>query len=393
MISAQREPLYESERLLTAIDYPVLTYFLRGDPLKPLIVFIPGAHHNGRIAYGGHQGSKPSDFLGHWLQRANYSFLAVSYPLESDPMVMPPTRADFTVRDWGAQAVDATKQTIEQEGLSNDVILLFWSMAGKILQPFALGANSRGLNVKLAISLAATPALRGLREALPRMTPTATGYADNSMFAEYFYAQLHEQNDINGGRHIISDETYLREYMGNTPVAMGAWGLRWSKEERKLVEDQDVGFEVAEETALGRLPFLGAIIGDSALDFRHSIADKATWGLYMTYQLMGVVGNSITATACESTSEQAAAVACLSAEQRALMAAREKVIWLRKNPEKLERIKKAIHDYPEKMCAVVRGNHHFFLGEKGAKQTTELILSLQTLVNEFQRDLSAVLAA
>jgi hypothetical protein len=45
------------------------------------------------------------------------------------------------------------------------------------------------------------------------------------------------------------------------------------------------------------------------------------------------------------------------------------------------------------MCAVVKGNHHFFVGETGAKQTAELILSFQTLVNEFQRELSAVFVA
>src|SRR3979411_840362 len=55
-------------------------YFRRGlAPNAPLVVFLPGAAHVGRVAYG-HNGARPEDFLDFWLAQVGYGLLALSYP-------------------------------------------------------------------------------------------------------------------------------------------------------------------------------------------------------------------------------------------------------------------------------------------------------------------------
>ena len=62
------QQLYEDEQSVELAGFPAVTYFRAGDAAKPLIVFVPGAHHAARIAYGGHKGGRSEDFLAHWLK-------------------------------------------------------------------------------------------------------------------------------------------------------------------------------------------------------------------------------------------------------------------------------------------------------------------------------------
>jgi hypothetical protein len=51
---------------------------------------------------------------------------------------------------------------IRNYGLAKEVVLVVWSMGGRLLEPFSMRAASLGIQVKLAISLAATPGIFGL---------------------------------------------------------------------------------------------------------------------------------------------------------------------------------------------------------------------------------------
>lgn len=370
--------LYEGETLSTIHNAPCITYFQRGDPSRPLAVFIPGAAHLARVFYGGHAGHDPADFVAHWFPRlGGYNFLAVSYPLETDPATMsvpasangsatcprPRPRPDMTVREWGAQAVEATRRTIQQQGLkTNNVILLVWSMGGKILQPYVLAARqqaSPSINIQFAVSLVATPAIRGVREK-PALKPSPAGYATAAgLSVKYFLVQLHEQNAINGGKAIIPDDVYQREYLGNFPVGMGCYGVRWSVKQRTFVEDPNMGYEVADEMSYSELPFLCSISCHSPADLRHSIADKYTWGFMLTYKLFGGLS-------------PAARVA------------------LHKDSETGRKVIQLFHSAPERFSAAVEGGHHFFIGERGAKVTAELVLEFEKRLAEFQNDLAAI---
>jgi hypothetical protein len=261
-------------------------------------------------------------------------------------------------------------------------------MAGKILQPYTVEARNLGLDVTFAVSLVATPAIRGLRERIPNITSSVNGYASSPASNRYFLAQLNEQNSINGGREIIPDETYVREYMGSFPIGIGAYGLRWMKEEGKLIEDKNFGFEAADEFNMADFPFLGAINGDSPLDFRHSVADKATWSFLMTYQLIGAVNKLMTP---KPSPDQISATADGPAEELRRIAASKQRVWMANNPDKTIRIMNVIHQTTAKLCRVVHGNHHFFIGELGAQETVELIMDLQKQVEEFKAKVLSIL--
>lgn len=385
-----RQNLYPGEELSVINDAPCITYFRRGaggggddDPsTRPLVVLIPGAAHLARVFYGGHEGHDECDFLAHWLttRPQNYHFLAVSYPIDTSPdtSVMPTTDPGMTVSQWGEQAVEATKRTIRRQNLGGTVILVFWSMGGKILQPFCLAAQAQNIVISFAVPLVATPAVRGIRDR-PVLTPSpTTGYATPAagLSESYFVMQLHEQNALHGDRIIIPDEIYRREYLGGFPVGLGCYGVRWSgksqrrQEEEKgrhsFVDDPDIGYEVADRFPLGKLPLMCPISCSSPVDLRHSVADKYTWGFLLTYKLLGGI----------SPSKKLALQRTDTEDQK----------------EKGKRLTRFIHAAPETLSATVEGGHHFFIGVDGARRTAELIKDFETRVTEFQRDLEELLA-
>lgn len=414
--------LYSGEALSSSNGAPTLTYFQRGYPHRPLCVLIPGAAHLARVFYGGHRGHDSKDFLAHWLvgstlnpsiRESNpesssdfgpsgYNVLAISYPLESSPAIMPPTRPDFTVREWGEQAAEVTERVMMQERLSRDagIILLVWSMAGKVIAPFTSAARERGLDVRFVVSLAATPALRGLKRKPPPPTFSNAGYVHGGYVSnEYFLKQLHEQRVINSGdsdrdrfinplrdencravskdnanvgNFIVPDDVFIREYTGNFPVGLAAWGWRWSPEEQapdvatgkkkgKLVDDPNAGFEVTDETMIEDLPPMCALYGDSPADLRHSAGDKSMWAFLIIQNLLGRI--------------RAKELRSLTHDQ-----------------ERGKKVMRLIREAPERLSAEVEGGHHFFLGRKGAKRSAEWIVEFEKRVEQLKTQMSLGLA-
>ncbi|KAI1616724.1 hypothetical protein EDD37DRAFT_617691 [Exophiala viscosa] len=360
MTASHSNGLYEGEALTTASDAPAIMYFKRGNPSKPLAIFIPGAAHLARVSYGGHTGYDPKDFIAHWLPEHGYNFLAISYPLETEPSLMPTTRPEFTVREWGAQAVEITRQIIDRENLTNNVILLVWSMGGKIIQPYVLAARELSIDVNFVVPIVATPAIRGVREK-PPLTPSEAGYATGlGLTDRYFLIQLQEQRAINGGKPIIPEEVYLREYMGNFPIGVGCYGVKWSHQEQAFVVDANTGYEVADEMALAELPFVCSISCDSPADLRHSVADKYTWGFMLTFKLFGGIKPSVRAA-------------------------------LHRNAEEGREVIRLIHSAPEILSATVEGGHDCFIGERGAKRTAELVVEFEKRLVNFKQEFAAAL--
>ena len=87
-----------------------LDQFIPGDPQRPLVVFIPGAHNTARIAMGAMKagGIRISLPTG-WLSQG-YNFLGISYPIATKNPVMEDAFPDYNARDWGRQAADLAKQ-------------------------------------------------------------------------------------------------------------------------------------------------------------------------------------------------------------------------------------------------------------------------------------------
>lgn len=322
-------------------------------------MFIPGAAHLARVAYGGHDGHRPWDFLSYWLNHAGHDFLGISYPLETTPPIVEPSFPSFSIPQWGQTAAEMTQRVARENRLGCDVILLGWSMGGKVLKPFMRSAVQLGLEVKLFISLAATPGgITGLRAYPAQVRPSETGYAQTPGMVQSFVRQLHDQESLNDSTTIIDPDTYSREYLGNTPVRLTTWGLTYESRDGFISDEWEGIRDGGPQTEDYQIyPWIGIIHPTSTSDFRHTLADPAVWGMALTNKLV----SGIPFGRFSSDSEG----------------------W--------DRLKELINSAPGQMTKSVEGGHLFFVGAKGAKKTTDAILALVDRQMALQSTLSALL--
>ncbi|GAM43370.1 thioesterase domain protein [Talaromyces pinophilus] len=353
--------LYAGEQLDEAAGFPTLYNYLPAGPQKPLVVFIPGAEHNARVAYGGHEGYQQKDFLAHWLNSHGHGLLAISYPIESEPEIMPATAPHFRIRDWGKQAAEVTHRIIEKHGLSKQVVLVAWSMGGRIVIPYCAHAHSLGIEVALFVSFAATPGIHGAKAPPPGASSTAAGYATAKGFYKMFARQVQDQNEQwNNGRIIVPEEIYLREYTGYTPVSLRGWNYRYDTESRHFVEDCWTSTEDAIVHEAEHCPMIATAGGTSPLDARHVITDQATWSFVLTRKLMHDI------------------------ESHDVAKIVEKGNW--------NKLIEMVHSLPSQISYSIPGNHFFFVGEPGARKSAEVIVDHLEKVNKFKREFEALLS-
>jgi hypothetical protein len=385
--------LYEGEKLKCLRDHHAVYKYIPGhDPAKPLVAFVPGMAHNARIAYGGHAGHRSEDFLAHWFNHHGYGFLGISYPLETDPPMMPVSSSNFTIPEWGQQAADAIDAVITEHNLSRSVVVLVWSMGGKILQPVTVAAKRLGIAIELFISLAATPALPGLLTAVSKtqLDKTTAGYATKPFLEKAFLRQMDEQDKINheidekdmvtqknaAPRHIIDPTIFKRDYIGATPIGITASGFRYDAATKEFVkEDNEWQFmDDGQAHDYANLPAMAAIYPTSALDFRHAITDKATWSFLMIQRAMAKMTQDGTATAYQQIGDDGAA---------ALSQARFR----------FQEMQRVVMNIPELMTAEILGNHFFFVGESGARQTVETVVGFLENLVTVQQDIAYELSS
>lgn len=349
MESPETARLLPGEVLEHVADFPCLYRFFPADKKKPLVVLIPGGAHNARIFYGGHLGHDPDDFLVSWLTKMGFGALGVSYPLESEPTLMPAVAPGFRINEWGRQAAEVTKSVVDKNQLCGDVVLVGWSMGGRMVVPYSKTAQSLGLKVKLFVSLSATPGLSGLRPPPPGRKCTKAGYATFSTMPALFMAQLREQNEINN-KVIIPPDVYYSQYYGHTPVSLLGWGLKFD-DGGGFIDDNWGSVKDAAAHEFECLPWLSSLWPTSQLDARHTLSDKATWAFMLTQKL--------TAT-------------------------------LTTNSLHWDEIVKFVHSAPEILSASVHGSHYFFLGRSGAKATAEGIIQHLDTSNTLQSQLNSL---
>jgi hypothetical protein len=352
--------LYDGEQLDQVAGFPTLYKFIPGDPQKPLVVFIPGNVHNARVAYGGHKGYEERDFLAYWLNRHGHGLLAISYPLESEPAIIPATAPHFRTCDWGKQAAEVTHKVIEKHGLSNQVVLTAWSMGGRIVVPYSASAQSLGIDVVLFVPLAATPGIHGLRPPKRETLSTAAGYASLSAMLKTFAKQVQEQGELlNGGRIIVPDDIYFREYCGSTPVSLSGCHLSYDRDSHSFVQDDLTSTEDAALDQVQYCPMILALTGNSPLDARHAFTDQATWGFVLTCKLMHEI------------------------EGHGVNKIVESGNW--------DKLMDMVHSVPTRISYFILGNHFFFMGEFGARETAAAIVKHLENVTAFRREFEALL--
>src|ERR1700679_3845114 len=207
----------------TGAGFPALVRFEKNEAGAPLAVFITGGGVFARIAYG-HPGGRPPDFLCHWLNEAGYSTLALTYPLGVSPLA--PTCPTFTVTDWAEQTAEIIARYTQIEGLPTKVVVLAWSMAGRIAAPLTTAMRRRGVDIELFVAMSASPGLPNLLPGFASLAPDASGLARvEGAFLDGLLACLKAQNEENG-RSAISAEQFLKEYTGPFPIALAAAGMR-----------------------------------------------------------------------------------------------------------------------------------------------------------------------
>ncbi|CAJ2505589.1 Uu.00g129830.m01.CDS01 [Anthostomella pinea] len=330
--------LYPGEGLIHIADAPCIYRFFPADKKKPLIVLIPGGAHNARIFYGGHRGYDSDDFLASWLVKDGFGVLGISYPLQSEPELMPPVAPAFRIHQWGKQAAEVTKAVVDANSLCGDIVLVCWSMGGRLLVPYCKLARGLGLNVKLFVSLAATPGLAGIRPVPPGLRSTPSGYATFPAMLGLFTAQIREQQQLNHDKCITPEGVYRSEYFGHTPVSLLGWGYRFDGMS-EFADDGGDSVRDAEAHNVGSLPWISSLTPTSQLDARHVLSDKATWAFLMTQRLT------------------------LDFEKKARSIPTDSFRWMN--------IRLFVESAPGTLSAPVTGNHYFFLGKSGAKATAK----------------------
>ena len=355
---------YADEALHQGAGVSVLTYFRRGDPARPLIVFVPGGGHLARIAYG-HPGADPRDFLDHWLGRAGYGLLALSYP--SDHPATGPVQPDMTSTRWAIAIAEVTKAVVDRHSLSPTIVLAGWSMGGKVVPVFARHAARIGLTLTCFLSLAATPPIPGLGNHAPggeRLTEqglwdSGAPLRDGRSRRQLWQAELDDRSR-RAGRCAIPPEIYQHDYLCGTPIRLRGQVPRDGA--GPPIDDPGAAVGDLATTDFTAHPIVATIVPTDAPDAAHALTDRAAWALF---SLRGLYQRHLAATGTNPTELPDTAWRALLALFRAI---------------------------PDTLSRDAEGGHFFFVGEPGAKATAGHMADLIAAAAEATRRIAELTA-
>ena len=348
--------LYPGETLEQAAGFPVLVRFVPARPDSPLVVFITGGGVLARIAYG-HPGGRPADFLGHWLQREGLAMLALSYPMGVPPFTA--AYPAFGVPDWAEQSAEIVARHVAAHRLPNKVVVLAWSMAGRVAEPLTVRLRQRGVAVELLVALAASPAMPNLLPGLDALRPAPSGLARvEGAYLAWLQRCLAEQGRL-AGHPIVPPDRFAAEFAGDFPIGLAASAMRY--EDGAFVHAPQRDADETGAFAYGQYPPLAVLTHDSPVDPHHALVDRAVWGFYLTQQL-----------AQAYLFQRVADIGELA-------------------PEQWQAIVRLIHGAPERLTLTMPGNHMFFVGEAGARQTVAALQELRARAASLGAELDAAL--
>jgi len=356
--AATQAGLYPGEEMLLTNGIETLTYFKAGDPDKPLVIFVPGGFHLARVAYG-YPGGKPEDFLAHWLAQEGFSFLGASYPTGNKVYSKP--YPDYSIRDWGKQVAATAKHYVDSHGLSGDVIVLGWSAGGQIAQSVYEASEDAGLNMSLYVSIASTPPVPLLLAAPGAISKAENGLSAAPQFYDLFKKYVVAQDKLNG-HEIMPWARFESDVLGDIPVALNAIMIASRYEDGKFVEDLEWALADTGALKVTDFPFVVTISGNKVLDNDHALTDRGNWGLY---QIQHLYRNLVLPVL--SKSEEIDPIAWQSLMDRMSYAT------------------------SGALNARVPGNHFFWYGEVGARQTVQQLELLISRSDILQGDIKRIL--
>lgn len=346
--------LYPGEELTEAAGYPALVRFEPGREGLPLVVFVTGGGVLGRIAYGPPEG-RASDFLCHWLHEDGFPSLVLSYPMDNR-CVFNGAFPQFSITDWAEQSAEIITRYMDRDDLPANAIVLGWSMAGRIAEPLHAALRRKGKGIELFVAVAAASALPNTLPGLNHLKPAASGLAGvKGAYLDWLLHCLVDQNAAAG--HVVLDtDEFTREMTGDFPVGLAASAMRYR--DGSFVPDP-AGDALEVGTANYRaFPPLALMTHASAIDARHALTDRSTWGVYITQQL------------CEG----------LVFSQTDKLAALP--------PEKWASLVEYVGHAAQRLSATLPGNHMFFLGESGARRTVQTLKLLRQTASDIAGEIS-----
>lgn len=350
--------LFEGEMIEEAEGFPAIYKFIAGDKTKPLLVFVPGAHHTARVFYGGHQGSKAENFVSHWVNAKGYNFLALSYPIATSDPAIGSNHPQFMIRDWGKQVAALTKKTIEQYELENRVIVVAWSMGGKIVQSVYEAMQSNGVNLDFYTALTATPPIPGMIAVSREYPMLESGYADRRKNFAGWFKQVAAQGEREG-QEIVPESVYMSQYVGDITINQQGYGQQYR--DGQYVMDHMASQQDSQAFNFANFPLVGIIAPDGRGDKRHAIVDQASWTIYNanTIYKRYIAGNKVDVNKLTDADWKG-------------------VLDLTRN-------------IGSSLFTSVDGNHFFFMGESGARATADAIEQLENKVQMVKKDLASLL--
>lgn len=346
--------LYPGEELTEAAGYPALVRFVPGRPDLPVVVFVTGGGVLGRIAYGP-PGGRASDFLCHWLHEEGFPSLVLSYPIDNRG-VFDAEFPQFSITDWAEQSAEIIARYVDRNGLRSNAIVLGWSMAGRIAEPLHAALRGRGKGIELFVAMAGASALPNTLPGLDHLKPAASGLAAiKGAYLDWLLQCLADQNAV-AGRSVLGADEFAREMTGDFPVGLAASAMRY-RSGAFVHEPAADAVEVG--TAKYRdFPPLALMTHASAIDARHALTDRSTWGVYITQQL------------CEN-------LVFAQAEKLAVLPSGR---WAS--------LVEHVGNAARRLSATLPGNHMFFLGENNARRTVQTLKLLRQTAADVAGEIS-----
>lgn len=345
--------LFPHEKVRTAAGYPCLTYFRNSNPEYPLVVFVSGGPIMSRIAYG-HSGGQSEDFLAYWIHKAGNPFLAVTHTM--DHPLFPTTHPEFTIQDWGRQVAEVISDTVNENKLHKEVVVVAFSAGGRLVESLCYALEQYSIKIDAFIALnALTPQLTLISQPKRGFHVTSKGYA-LAQFDPAYEQNLRIQENANR-RAIVNESTFTNDYMGNFPINVWESLYRYNNEE--FVPALEEGLNDSGAFAYFHYPLIGVITGESPLDIRNTLMSSGVWGFYITQSLYQ---NFFAYT---------------------------KKDFNTFSDQNWKKVADLVTTAPQKLAAKIEGGYFFFLGEKGAKATAakinEHIGKIRSIRGELQR--------
>ena len=350
--------LFPGEEIIQVNGYPTLIRYQPSTGDRPLVVFVPGTSFLARIAYG-YPGGRSTDFLSHWLVEAGFPFLGTSYPLDNPVYTV--RYPAFTITDWARLVAGAARRTVDANRLGNRIIVVGWSMGGKIVEKVAQAARAAGLDLTLFVALdALPPGLNLFPGNAEQFALAPNGLVDQSAsLLPWFTSMVGIQGRING-HPIMSASDLRRLFTGNPPLDLQGEAARYR--DGRIVQDVAAAMQDGGGTDYSQYPPIALIVSDGAADYPNVLLCRGNWALCLGQGLY----------------------------RRQVYPHRDRIPAL--PAQRWDTLQAIFSGAVPRLTIQVAGTHFLFLGEIGARATASAIAALAQRSAETETEIAGLIA-